>query len=198
MANIPDTSTTLLRDVAGDSLHARWGEFIARYRPMMAAYLNSHFPGLDADEVVSETLAALVPAMSDYRYDPQEKGRFHNYLTGILRHKALRHCRKAHQDGNLKAGYAAEQALVGRPDRDSAEEDAYRQSLVDIALAQFFADASVAPRTKEIFRRVAVKGEPPEAVARAYRIDRHTVDQLKSRSLEKVRKYVAELEAADA
>lgn len=35
MRVVPVTSTTLLRDVAGDAQHVRWGEFVARYRPMM-------------------------------------------------------------------------------------------------------------------------------------------------------------------
>ena len=35
MKIVPTTSTTLLRDLAKDSQHARWGEFVARYRPMM-------------------------------------------------------------------------------------------------------------------------------------------------------------------
>ena len=39
MAKIPTTSTTLLRDIANDSQHARWGEFVARYRPMMEAFM---------------------------------------------------------------------------------------------------------------------------------------------------------------
>jgi len=164
---------------------------------MMEAYLRSRFPGVDADEAVAEVLVALVDALIDYRYDPQEKGRFHNYLTGILRHKALRMCRDANRDNALKAELTVRDVSpVGK--QVEVEEEDYRQSLVEIALARFFADDSVAPRTKEIFRRVAVKGESPETVARAYRIDRHVVDQLKSRSLEKLRKFVSELEAADA
>ena len=43
MALIPITSTTLLDDLAGDSGHARWSEFVARYRPMMVAFLHEHF-----------------------------------------------------------------------------------------------------------------------------------------------------------
>jgi len=197
MADIPTTSTTLLRDLTRDSRHARWTEFVERYRPTMEAYLRSHFPGVDADDAVAEALVALVDALADYRYDPQEKGRFHNYLTGILRHKALRMCRAASRDNALKAELAASDVVIDGKQKE-AEEEGFRQSLVEIALARFFADVSVASRTKEIFRRVAVKGESPETVARAYHIDRHVVDQLKSRSLEKLRKFVAELGAADA
>ena len=90
MANIPTTSTTLLRDLAQDSQHARWGEFVARYRPMMEAFMRERFPSLDADDVIQETLIELIRVFPVYRYSPKEKGHFHNYLTGILRHRALR------------------------------------------------------------------------------------------------------------
>ena len=85
MAKIPTTSTTLLRDIANDSQHARWGEFVARYRPIMEAYMRERFPSLDADDVIQETLIAVCAALPSYRYAPEEKGYFHNYLTGDFR-----------------------------------------------------------------------------------------------------------------
>jgi len=90
VGNIPTTSTTLLRDVANDSQHVRWGEFVARYRPMMEAYMRERFPSVEADDVIQETLIAVCAALPSYRYAPDERGHFHNYLTGILRNKALR------------------------------------------------------------------------------------------------------------
>ena len=54
MAQIPPTSATLLNDLARDSQHARWAEFVARYRPMMEAFLRRDFPSVDADEAVQE------------------------------------------------------------------------------------------------------------------------------------------------
>lgn len=73
---IPSTSTTLLNQLAADSQHARWGEFFARYRPMMEAYMRTEFSELDADEIIQETLIALVGALPNYTYDPDEKGHF--------------------------------------------------------------------------------------------------------------------------
>ena len=57
---------------------------------MMAAYLHSRFPFLDPDDIIQETFAALVKVLPNYVYDPKETGHFHNYLTGVLRHRALR------------------------------------------------------------------------------------------------------------
>ena len=101
MANIPATSTTLLRDLANDSQHARWSEFVTRYRPMMEAFMRERFPSLDADDVMQETLIAVWAALPSYRYAPDEKGHFHNYLTGILRNKALRQLYKEQRHAEI-------------------------------------------------------------------------------------------------
>ena len=186
---VPETSTTLLRDV-GDTGNKRWVEFCARYEPMMRAYVHGRFPSLEADEIVQLTFVELAKVLPQYIYAPDEKGRFHNYLTGILRHVALKWLRVEDRERQVKESVAEELHTTG-----DSEDDAYRQSLVDLALARFFADESVAARTKEIFRHVAVKGDAPELVAKAFQVERHTVDQIKSRSLEKIRGYISELEA---
>ena len=50
MATIPETSTTLLRDLAQETPHARWDEFVRRYRPMMEAFMQERFPSVEADD----------------------------------------------------------------------------------------------------------------------------------------------------
>ena len=155
--------------------------------------MRERFPTVEADEAIAETLVALVEAFRSYRYDPEETGRFHNYLTGILRHKALRLCKEAERRGNLHRKMAAEPLPV----QDDPEEVDYRQSLFEIAVRQFFDDETIAPRTKEIFRRTAIKGESPEQVAKSFMMERHAVDQIKSRSVAKLRTLVEALEKAD-
>ena len=155
--------------------------------------MRERFPSVEADEAIAETLVALVDVFRSYRYDPKETGRFHNYLTGILRHKALRQCKEAERQGDLRRKMAADPLPV----QDDPEEIDYRQSLFEIAVRQFFDDESIAPRTKEIFRRTAIKGESPEAVAKSFMMERHAVDQIKSRSIAKLRAFVEALEKAD-
>ncbi len=221
MGNIPTTSTTLLRDLAQDSQHARWGEFVARYRPMMEAFMRERFPSLEADDIIQETLIALCRILPSYRYAPDEKGHFHNYLTGILRNKALRVLRQRERDEKARADYAAAEAnlrgsgtfattggrastraatgaaalvAAGSP-ADEEEERQYRESLFELALRQFLADDSIADRTKRIFERTAINGESPEAVAAAFKMTRHAVDQAKSRAMTRLREIVKKLEA---
>ena len=194
-ANVPDTSTTLLRDLAASAENARWAEFVARYRPMMEAYLRTEFPDLDADEIVQETLIALVGALSNYTYDPDEKGHFHNYLTGILRRRALKAKQRDARRSEVLEDYGKKKS--GEPSAAEQEEKNWRESLYEIALQQLLADKTVQGRTKQVFVRTVINREKPEAVAAAFRIERNAVDQIRSRMMGKLRKLVAVLEKAD-
>ncbi|MGN0891194.1 MAG: RNA polymerase sigma factor, partial [Candidatus Spyradenecus sp.] len=189
VASFPKTSATLLADLARDSQHARWGEFVTRYRPMMEAYLHARFPQVDADEAIQETLIALIRRFPIYRYVPEERGAFHTYLTGILRHKALKWLRVEQRHRELQVAPEA-------PSR--ADEAAKRQEAIfEIALQQLLADETLQQRTREIFARVAVNGEKPAAVAEAFGIERNAVDQVKQRLMARLRELVRHLEAVE-
>ena len=219
MGATPRTSTTLLRDLAQDSQHARWGEFVARYRPMMEAYLRERFPHVDVDDAVQETLIALIKSMPVYRYVPEETGHFHSYLTGILRHKALRQVRSDRQRAKIAEMFCNGESTLGRARSPSApygtgrdgrarspsaphnempgDEQSWREALLEIALQQLLADESVHARTREVFRRVAVNGEKPEDVGSSLGITRNAVDQMKSRMTLRLKELVRALEKAD-
>jgi len=126
--------------------------------------------------------------LPDYRYAPDEKGRFRNYLTGILRNKAMRQLRDNRRRSELADGLSRQQ------DAAPAEDQSWRDAVFDLALRQFLADESVADRTKRIFERVAINGESPEAVAVSLKMKRHAVDQAKSRALARLREIVKSLE----
>ncbi len=188
----PETSTTLLRDVA-DSQHARWAVFHSRYEPMMRAFLKERFPSLEADDILQETFVALVRVMPNYVYRPDENGHFHNYLTGVLRNKALKALSSRQREGRLMSQVTAEPASV-----DSENELDHRQwqeSVFEIALRQLLADESVQERTKQVFVRLAIDGEKPEAVAESLGIAYNTVIKMKERTLERLRGYVKSLKS---
>ena len=200
MADIPTTSTTLLRDLAQDSQHARWGEFVTRYRPMMEAFMRERFPSLDADDVIQETLIELIRVFPVYRYSPEEKGHFHNYLTGVLRHRALRMMGEESRYAKLADGFQHDGVVVpsgGPPSLAAEDETAWRESLMEIALRQLLSDESIHERTRLVFARVAVNGEKPDEVAAAFGIARNAVDQIKSRMMARLKELVEALEKAD-
>lgn len=190
----PETSTTLLRDIS-DSANARWPEFVARYRPMMISYLKSHFPAVDADEVVQETLIALSNVISNYRYAPDETGRFRNYLTGILRRKALKQCEKSDRERTAKKGLQ-ELADVDATIRGADDSTDWRDAVLEIAMRQILDDDNIPDKSKQIFQRLTVDGVSPDEVAVAYGTSRNNVDKTKSRMIARLREIVLALEVA--
>jgi RNA polymerase sigma factor (sigma-70 family) len=186
MADIPETSTTLLRDLAQDSRHARWGEFVSRYHPMMEAYMRTHFPAVDADDAIQETLITLIKVFPVYHYLPDETGAFHNYLTGILRHRALRVIENESRRLNKEQKYH-EMTELSILDDGRNERSSWRESVLEIALQQLLADESINDRTKQVFVRVAVNGEKAETVAESFGITRNSVDQMKARMKDRLR-----------
>ena len=185
---VPETSTTLLRDVT-DSQHARWAVFHSRYEPMMRAFMHERFPSLDADDIIQETFIALVRALPRYVYNPQVKGHFHNYLTGILRNKALRALAARNRDALIKERTSTPRASANA-ERNEADLESWRKSVYEIALQQLLADEAIHERTKQVFVRIAIDGESPEAVAQSLGISRLTVNRMKERTLERLRRYV--------
>ena len=194
MAQVPDTSTTLLRNISSDAQHCRWGEFVRRYQPMMEDYLRVHFPGLEVEDIVSETLVALADALKNYRYAPDETGRFRNYLTGILKHKAL--YRRKMAERHAKSAAAFEDSAKDSDDPAAlAEEQEWKATVFAIAVRQLLADETIQERTKQVFLRVAINHESPDAVADSFGIKRNAVDQMKSRMMAKLREIVESLKA---
>lgn len=192
---LPETSTTLLRDIASDAKNARWGEFVSRYRPMMFAYLKANFPAIEAEDIVQETLFALSSVLPHYRYAPDETGHFHNYLTGILRNKALKRCENMARYSALKDRLRQE-GPAPFADPASSADDEWRKSAMEIAMRQLLADTGIHEQSKQIFQRLTVDGMSPDDVASAYGTSRNNVDKTKSRMIERLREIVRTLEAA--
>lgn len=196
MAHIPTTSTTLLRDLAGDSRHARWTEFAERYRPMMEAYLRERFPGVDPDDLVQETLVALAAALPDYVYDAEGSGHFRNYLTGVLRHKALNVLRRDRRYVNALKRSQTGEDTVQSPEVD--DEADFRRALMESALGQLMSDTAISDRDKRVFEQVAIAGVAPSEVAEKFGLSRANVDQIKKRMTDRLRVLVKALESVDA
>ena len=186
----PTTSTTLLRDIASSAENARWGEFFSRYEPMMKSYLIAQFPSVDADDVVQNTLAALSSVLPKYHYNPALNGSFHNYLTGIVRRKALDYLRAEERVERIKERAANNQATEGGKD----DADDLRRTIYKIALRQFIDDGSIAGTTKRAFVRVCIDGEDREKVAESMGVSVNAVTCSIRRAKDWLRECVKELE----
>ena len=193
---VPKTSTTMLKQISGAAEHPRWTEFVAKYRPMMEGYMRERFPGLDADDLIQETLLALMEALPGYVAGAEGKGAFHNFLTGVLRHKAVDALRAGERRERLARSHA-EAAAVAAVAGEGEEEDAWRETVYAAALEQLLADPSVNARHKQMFVRTALKGEKAADVAASLLTSRDAVDQAKKRLTARLRELVERLEDVD-
>ena len=159
--------------------------------------MRERFPSLDADEVIQETLIELIRVFPVYRYSPREKGHFHNYLTGVLRHRALRMIGETSARALRQRKYAEDAAVDGTRAAASDDDATWRASLMEIALQQLLSDQTIHERTRLVFARIAVNGEKPDDVAASFGITRNAVDQMKSRMKARLKELVAALEKAD-
>ena len=162
--------------------------------------MREHFPSLDVDEVIQETLIELIKVFPVYHYSPEEKGHFHKYLTGILRHRALRMMGEEKRRVDFVFDASCQIGDIGRagsPLPAESDDKKWRESLLEIALRQLLSDSTIHERTRLVFARVAVNGEKPDDVAAAFGITRNAVDQMKSRLMARLKEFIAALEKAD-
>ena len=187
--SVPVTSVSLLKVLGEDAQSPRWTEFAKKYASTIDGFLFKYFPTVDAEEVVNDTLIALVKKLPLYEYDPDSKGHFRNYLLGIVRFKAIAKLKEQRRDAVHREALETEAQLNWEYEKQSYSADLrnWQREAYEAALSQFMADKSISPRDKEIFRRVALKGESPESVAEVFGIKRNNVDQIKARMVAKLK-----------
>ena len=73
MSSIPPTSVSLLRDISSDPQSERWSELYRRYCEPMFAFARAKFPTLEPEDLVQETMAALVERLPGLRAEPVDQ-----------------------------------------------------------------------------------------------------------------------------
>lgn len=219
---VPATSMSLLGAIAGDARHARWAEFVARYRPMMERFLAAQrVPAEDRDDILQDTFVAVVDQLPKYRPCVGERKAFHRYLTGILRNKAADWRRSRGARSRTEERYVAWREVSGgmrmAVDYDAggegngrggcvwatveadpgASREEWRRSVCEIALQQLLADEEICRRDREVFRRLWLERESGGTVAEAMGMSRDAVYQVRSRVFKRLKAMVERLLAEE-
>lgn len=197
MDNIPDTRISILTAISKSSDSARWAEFVNVYEKPMRGFLFTKFPSLEADDVIQETMIALIKALPNYHYTPDEKGHFRNYLMGILNHKACDMIRRRTKESEKREDYGKSLRGTTAADRDETDEQEFRVSLFNAALDQLLNDPAINPTHREIFRHIALLHEAPSDVAALFGITRNNVDQIKNRLRSRLAETVRAMDLSD-
>lgn len=190
MPRIPSTSVTLLKDISNDASSVRWNEFIRIYDAPMRDFLQRRFPYLEADDVIQETLIALIKKLPNYHYVPDSAGHFRNYLMGIVKHKALDILRKNRMRSKTIEGFKRQPADEADPAYEQSEQE-WREAAAKAALDQLLADTSINSTHREVFFHLVRNHEKPEKVAELFGFKRNNVDVIKNRLCKQLRELVA-------
>ena len=170
----------------------RWSVFYSRYQPMMLSYRQDRIPSIDADDIVQETFVALAKILPDYKYAPEKNGAFHNFLTGVLRNKALCALDASRRQMAIEERMQLAISVRGKSVHEQSYRD-WRENLFEVALQQLLSDESIHDRTKQAFIRTAINGESIDEVADSLGVQRNTVDCMRSRTLQQLREIVERL-----
>lgn len=182
------TSASLLERLRSGATADDWGRFVSLYTPLLLRW--SRRAGVaDADDVVQETLVALVGALPQFVYDPTRK--FRNWLYTIWLNKVRERHRRAR-----RATVEVPVDEYATPDGlERWIDETYARDLVQ-RLAELLRD-QYAESTWRAFWETTAHDRPAAAVADELRMSVDAVYQAKLRILRRLRAELAGLLDSD-
>jgi RNA polymerase sigma-70 factor, ECF subfamily len=181
-----DTSASLLERLREQPADADWRRLVELYAPLIRGWLRRHgVTDADADDVGQEVLTVVVRRFPDFTHN-RRRGAFRAWLRAITANclRDFWRARRLRPAGPDFAGLLDQLAddaseMSGQWDREHDLHVARR--LLELIRGDF------APSTWEAFRRVALDGAAPAAVAADLGLTVNAVFIAKSRVLSRLR-----------
>lgn len=195
-----ETNESLLERVRRVDAHDAWREFFHAYGSTILRYarklgLSDH----QAEEVLQETMVALMRQLPAFRYD-RGKGKFRNFLLTIVHRKSLSALRRAKGepavslDSDDPWGRQVAASLSKNGDRlsdEQAVQDRWKEALMEDALARLESNPALADGTFAAFRAYALENRSATEVAAEFGLTENAVYQIKNRVIRRLRADVA-------
>lgn len=178
------TKKSLLEAIrSGDEVS--WQEFYETYRPLIVVRGRDYRLNVaETDELVQAVMLCFFNRSQVFVYD-RGKGRFRDYLGVMIYHCALNIIRQ-----RRKNEIDCDKVELAEPDQDRWLQE-WQQHIMTLALKQL--KLQLEDSTFQAFELYAVKGEPPEKVAKFLKMPVNTVYVAKSRAVAKLRRIVKQL-----
>jgi RNA polymerase sigma-70 factor (ECF subfamily) len=199
------TRTSLLKRLKNWDDQESWKEFFDTYWKML--YSVARRSGLheaEAEDLVQETIVAVAKKMPEFHYDPAI-GSFKSWLMLIIRRRIIDHFRKRGReaqrrqvptDSPTSEGGTGVMERIPDPDGnhiDRIYEEEWEQHLFHIALDRV---KNIADYEEfQVFDCYALKGWPPEQVAKTLNVTISFVYNAKYRLTKLIKEEVRRLES---
>lgn len=184
MSAIEQTRASLLARLGADVDRGVWIEFFDRYGELIHGCARaSGLQPTDSDDVVQDVIAALIPAMKGFRYDPA-RGSFRAYLRTAVANAVRRVRRRA--DGGTPLHALDGDPIDPRPGEadDARFEQEWRRYHVRRALRSV--EGEVAERDRTAFTWYVIHGRAAAEVAEELGMTLDQVYQVKTRLLKRL------------
>lgn len=184
------TRATLLQRLRQPDAGAAWEQFCLLYGGPILRYAGKlGLNNADAQDVMQETLVALVRQMPRFEYDPA-RGRFRNFVLTIVHRQAMALLRRRGRrpETPLPPGLEALPATISPQDDDRWEE-----ALFDEAWTRLRRSGALQPKTVAAFEDYALRSLPADQVAKKYDLTANTVYQIRSRVIAMLKQEVEQL-----
>lgn len=189
----PITDTKLLNALCQGPDQVRWMEFSNVYTPVIRYYLGSlreKYKSIQEsmfDDIVQETLITLMKAFPDRKYD-RGQGKFHSFLYGIVRNKALKATERVVR--GIEVEMPENMPEVSSQENDAAlERYQNTNALLRMLVDRVFEGNRWSGKSKEIFLRLTMENAKPRDLAREYGMKENAIYQLKNRVMKKLKEH---------
>lgn len=192
---ITSTNTFLITGLKDGGNDRVWGEFCARYRPVLVSFAQRL--GLlrdDAEDAAQEALIAFAEGCRQGEYDPG-RGRLRTWLFGIARHKVM-NLRRLEGRRHIAHPEDRTRILDSAPDEASMSatwEAEWRRAIIEVCLQEV--RRIFEPATVRAFELFVLQEWPAERVAAELGISRNAVFKAKHRVLTRMREAYRYLDA---
>lgn len=159
------STTTLLLDGLFDLRNEQaWGEFLARYQPIVLALMRKM--GMDEDDAADVAQQTLMQFVRDYRAGRYNrgKGRLRSWILAIARNRAIDLCRE-HTRRRERHGDSKLDQLPGEEELSTLWDEEVRAALFDRAMNELRNDRNLHENTLRVFQLNVIESQPAEAVA---------------------------------
>lgn len=192
------TDISLLDSLRDESAAKAWEVFYDRYKDALFRYARKlGLNDADSEEVVQETMIAMMRILPTFIYDRSKK--FRNLLLTIA-HRKVMHILKSRYRRDQKHQELQQETVSTEAqsyqDNDFEEEDLaqWRQALMESALVELRDQSGINKKSYEVFEALTVRGLSAAEVAAQHDITVNGVYQIKFRIQKKLKCLAERLE----